>query len=111
LEEHETVSLRYQSSGQLFRWPFHVGDREVEIVPTSGIIVDASEAVLATIAAGAGTGMATSFMASTWVRRGALIPVSGRLCGGRVQHHGAVAREPAVKPGRPRFPRNLSEVS
>lgn len=34
---------------------------------------------------------------------------SGRLCGGTAQHHGAVAREPAVKPGRPRFPRHLSE--
>ncbi|KQQ36549.1 LysR family transcriptional regulator [Rhizobium sp. Leaf306] len=75
LAEHETVSLRYQSSGQLFRWPFRVGDREVEIVPSSGIIVDASEAVLATIAAGSGIGMATSFMASAWVRRGALVPV------------------------------------
>ena len=25
LEEHETVNLRYQNSGQLFRWPFLVG--------------------------------------------------------------------------------------
>lgn len=72
---HETVSLRYKSTGQLFRWPFRIGDREIEIVPSSGIIVDASEAVLATIAADAGIGMATSFIASPWVRRGALIPV------------------------------------
>lgn len=72
---HETVSLRYQSTGQMFRWPFRIGDREVEILPSSGIVVDASEAVLATIAAGAGIGMATSFMADAWVRRGALVPV------------------------------------
>ncbi|WP_368518884.1 LysR substrate-binding domain-containing protein [Rhizobium sp.] len=75
LEEHETVNLRYQSSGQLFRWPFRIGDREVEIMPSSGIVVDASEAVLTTIAAGGGIGMATSFMASAWVGRGALVPV------------------------------------
>lgn len=75
LQAHETVNLRYQSSGQLFRWPFQVGDREIEIVPPSPIIVDASEAVLSTIAAGAGIGMATSFMATPWVRRGELVPV------------------------------------
>jgi DNA-binding transcriptional LysR family regulator len=39
------------------------------------IIVDASEAVLATIAAGAGIGMATSFMASAWIKRGELVAV------------------------------------
>ncbi|MFP3547347.1 LysR substrate-binding domain-containing protein [Rhizobium sp. SIMBA_035] len=75
LEGHETVNLRYQSSGQLFRWPFLVGGREVEIVPPSGIIVDASEAVLAAIAASAGIGMAASFMADAWVSRGALVPL------------------------------------
>ncbi|SOC82848.1 transcriptional regulator, LysR family [Ensifer adhaerens] len=75
LQAHETVNLRYQSSGQLFRWPFQVGDREIEIVPPAAITVDASEAVLSTIAAGAGIGMATSFMATPWVRRGELVPV------------------------------------
>ncbi len=75
LHEHETVSLRYQSTGQMFRWAFRIGDKEIEIAPRSGIVVDASEAVLATIAAGAGIGMATSFMAHAWVRRGALVPV------------------------------------
>ncbi|MCM2292543.1 LysR substrate-binding domain-containing protein [Allorhizobium sp. BGMRC 0089] len=75
LQAHETVNLRYQSTGQLFRWPFRVGDREIEIVPPSAIIVDASEAVISTVAAGAGIGMATSFMAAPWVRRGELVPV------------------------------------
>lgn len=98
LEEHETVNLRYQSSGQLFRWPFHVGDREVEIVPTSSIIVDASEAVLATIAAGAGIGMATNFMASTWVRRGALIPV---LADYAVERHNITALWPESRRSNP----------
>lgn len=75
LPQHQTVNLRYQSSGQFFRWPFHLRDREVEIVPSSAMIVDASEAVLAIIAAGGGIGMATSFMASPWVKRGELVPV------------------------------------
>jgi len=72
---HETVNLRYQSSGQALRWPFHIGDKEVEILPSSPVVVDASEAVLAAMAAGAGIGMAASFMAAPRVRRQELIPV------------------------------------
>jgi len=98
LAEHETVSLRYQSSGQLFRWPFRVGDREIEIVPSSGIIVDASEAVLATIASGSGIGMATSFMASAWVRRGALVPV---LADYAVDRHNITALWPESRRSNP----------
>jgi DNA-binding transcriptional LysR family regulator len=75
LEAHETVNLRYQSTGQVFRWPFQIGDRDIEIVPSSGVIVDASEAVIATIAAGGGIGMGSSFMVTPWLRRGELIPV------------------------------------
>lgn len=75
LQDHETVNLRYQSSGQLFRWPFQVGDRDIEIVPSSAIIVDASEGVISAVAAGAGIGMATSFMAAPWAKRGELVPV------------------------------------
>ncbi|WP_426237601.1 LysR substrate-binding domain-containing protein [Pararhizobium sp. DWP1-1-3] len=75
LSEHETVNLRYQSTGQMFRWPFRIGDREVEIVPPSGIVVDASEGVMATMAAGAGIGMSTSFVAESWVKSGKLFPV------------------------------------
>ncbi len=98
LAEHETVSLRYQSSGQLFRWPFRAADREIEIVPSSGIIVDASEAVLATIAAGSGIGMATSFMASAWVRRGALAPV---LADYAVDRHNITALWPESRRSNP----------
>ncbi|CAN7734456.1 LysR substrate-binding domain-containing protein [Neorhizobium sp. LjRoot104] len=98
LDGHETVSLRYQSSGQLFRWPFLVGDREVEIVPSSRIIVDTSEAVLATIAAGAGIGMATSFMASAWVSRGALVPV---LADHTVERHNITALWPESRRSNP----------
>jgi DNA-binding transcriptional LysR family regulator len=98
LEEHETVNLRYQNSGQLFRWPFRIRDREVEIVPSSGIVVDASEAVLALIAAGAGIGMATSFMANSWVERGALVPV---LADYAVDRHNITALWPASRRSNP----------
>jgi DNA-binding transcriptional LysR family regulator len=59
----------------VFRWPFRIGDHEIEIVPSSGVIADASEAVVATIAAGAGIGMATAFMAAPWVKRRELIAI------------------------------------
>ncbi len=98
LEEHETVGMRYQSSGQIFRWPFRVGDKEIEIVPSSGIIVDASEAVLATIAAGAGIGLATSFMARAWVSRGALVPV---LADYAVDRHNITALWPESRRSNP----------
>nr|WP_277958295.1 LysR substrate-binding domain-containing protein [Kosakonia cowanii] len=71
--DHETVNLRFKSSGQLFRWPFNVGDREIELVLPAAIVVDASEGVLTTVAAGAGIGMAASFIAASWVGRGALV--------------------------------------
>ncbi|WP_288875397.1 LysR substrate-binding domain-containing protein [uncultured Kosakonia sp.] len=71
--DHETVNLRYKSSRQLFCWSFNVGDREIELVLPAALVVDASEGVLTTVAAGAGIGMAASFMAASWVERGALV--------------------------------------
>ncbi len=75
LDGHETVSLRYQSTGQTFRWPFRVGDREIEVVPPSGIVVDASEALIAALVAGGGIGMGADFIAAPHVARGELVPV------------------------------------
>ena len=75
LAEHETVNLRYQSTGQTLRWPFRIGDKEIEILPSSPVVVDASEAILAAMAAGAGIGMAASFMAAPRVKRQELIPI------------------------------------
>ncbi|SCC25206.1 LysR substrate binding domain-containing protein [Kosakonia oryziphila] len=72
---HKTINLRYQNTGQLFRWPFRVGEREIEIVPSSTIIVEASEAVIAAITAGAGIGMAANFMVASLVRDKKLVPV------------------------------------
>jgi DNA-binding transcriptional LysR family regulator len=75
LEGHDTVSLRYQSTGQLFRWPFRMGDRTIEIVPPSSVIVDASDALVTTLAAGGGIGMAAAFAVTSHVARGELVPV------------------------------------
>ncbi|MGJ5180945.1 LysR substrate-binding domain-containing protein [Bradyrhizobium oligotrophicum] len=77
LAAHDTVNLRYQSSGQTFRWPFRVGEREIEMVPASGITVDASEAVVAILVAGGGIGISASFIAAPHVARGQLVPILG----------------------------------
>jgi DNA-binding transcriptional LysR family regulator len=75
LAEHETVNLRYQNTGQTLRWPFRIGDKEIEILPSSPVIVDASEAILAAMVAGAGIGIAASFMAAPRVSRQELVPI------------------------------------
>ena len=98
LVNHDTINLRYQSTGQLFRWPFRTGDKEVETVPSAAVIVDASEAVLAMIAAGAGIGMATSFMAGPWVQRNELVPI---LCDYAVERHNITAVWPESRRANP----------
>lgn len=98
LDEHETVSLRYQSTGQTFRWPFRVGDREIEVVPPSGIVVDASEALIATLAAGGGIGISADFVAAPHVARGALVPV---LSAYAVERHNITAVWPESRRTNP----------
>lgn len=75
LDGHDVVNLRYQSSGQMFRWPFRVGERTMEIVPTPSITVDVSDAVVAAVAAGGGIGVTAAFLAAPYVARGELVPV------------------------------------
>lgn len=75
LAGHDTVSLRYQSSGQSFRWPFRMGDREIELAPASGITVDVSEALVAILVAGGGIGCTANFLAEPHVARGDLVGV------------------------------------
>ncbi len=75
LERHETVSLRYQSTGQMFRWPFRIGELTIERLPAPRVVVDASDALIATLVAGGGIGMAATFAAEPYVRRGELVPV------------------------------------
>jgi DNA-binding transcriptional LysR family regulator len=75
LADHETVNLRYQSSGQAYRWLFRIGNREIEIIPPSGIMTDASEALVSALVAGGGIGILATFMAAPYVARGELVPV------------------------------------
>lgn len=72
---HDTINLRYQSTGQAYRWPFRIASREVEIVPPSGIMIDASEALVQALVAGGGIGMVATFIAAPYVARGELVPV------------------------------------
>lgn len=98
LVNHQTVNLIYKSTGQLFRWPFTIGSREVEIQPSSAIVTDASEAVLVSVAAGAGIGMAASFMAASWAERGALVPVLAEFA---TERHNLTALWPESRRANP----------
>jgi DNA-binding transcriptional LysR family regulator len=75
LVRHDCVNFRYQSSGQALRWPFRIGGRVVEITPSPGITVDASDAVAEVLVAGGGIGLSPSYLAAIHVRRGTLVPV------------------------------------
>jgi DNA-binding transcriptional LysR family regulator len=73
--DHECVNFRYQSSGQLLRWPFNVNGRIVEISPNTGIVIDTTDGVTAAMVAGAGIGISPTYAAAASVERGELVPV------------------------------------
>ncbi|MDM8010233.1 MAG: LysR substrate-binding domain-containing protein [Parasphingorhabdus sp.] len=98
LAGHETVALRYQSSGQISRWPFRLGERSIEIVPTAGIIVDASDALVAALVAGGGIGLTASFIAAPHVASGTLVPVLARYA---VERHNITALWPESRRANP----------
>lgn len=98
LEGHDTVNLRYQSTGQTFRWPFRIGDRVIEIVPRSGVVVDVSDAVVATLAAGGGIGISATFIAAPYVARGELVPVLSEFA---VERHNITALWPESRRTNP----------
>jgi DNA-binding transcriptional LysR family regulator len=75
LANHDTVTLRYQSTGQALQWPFLVGGKVVEFVPPSTLTSDVSEALIAMLVAGAGIGMGSTFVTAPYVARGELVPV------------------------------------
>ncbi len=98
LEGHELVNLRYQSTGQSFRWPFRIGGHEIEMVPTAGVVVDMSDAVVATLAAGGGIGISASFIAAPYVARGELVPVLSSFA---VERHNITAVWPESRRTNP----------
>nr|WP_330216310.1 LysR family transcriptional regulator [Pseudomonas sp. AM8] len=75
LAHHDCVNFRYQSSGQALRWPFSVDGIVVELVPVSAIVIDASDAVAAVVAAGGGIGISPTYVAAPYVTRGQLKPL------------------------------------
>jgi DNA-binding transcriptional LysR family regulator len=75
LVNHDCVNFRFQSSGQIFRWPFVFGDRSIEIVPDAAIITDLSDAVAIIIASGGGIGITPTYVAAPYVLRNELVPV------------------------------------
>jgi DNA-binding transcriptional LysR family regulator len=98
LAQHETVNLRYQTSGQTLRWPFRIADKEIEILPSSPVVVDASEAILVAMTAGAGIGMAASFMAAPRVKRQELVPILSEFA---VERHNVTAVWPESRRTNP----------
>ncbi len=62
LEGHDCVNVRHYNSGQLLRWPFQVGNRTAEILPTAGIVIDNTEAVTGAVVGGAGIGLSPTPM-------------------------------------------------
>ncbi|WP_377805219.1 LysR substrate-binding domain-containing protein [Azospirillum sp. A29] len=98
LDGHDTVSLRFQSTGQTLRWPFRIGERLVEVVPPSGIVVDVSDALVAALAAGGGIGIAATFIAAPYVARGELVPVLSDFA---VERHNITALWPESRRTNP----------
>jgi DNA-binding transcriptional LysR family regulator len=98
LAGHDTVNFRYQSTGQLFRWPFQIGERMIEIVPPSGIVVDVSDAVIAAIAADGGIGVSASFIAAPYVARGELVPILTEFA---IERHNITALWPESRRANP----------
>jgi len=75
IEGHECVNVRLQSSGQLIRWPFRVGKRVIEILPTAGLVLENTDAAAAALVGGAGIGLSPTYIAAPFVARGQLIPL------------------------------------
>lgn len=98
LAVHDTVALRFQSSGQLLRWPFRSGSRIVEIIPDAAIVVDASDALISALLTGAGIGMTSALLAYPHVDRGALVPVLEALA---VERSDITAIWPTSRSGNP----------
>ncbi|WP_313898819.1 substrate binding domain-containing protein [Methylobacterium sp. E-045] len=95
---HTCVNFRFQSSGQVLRWPFRIGDRVVDIVPNAWIVTDVSDAVAAILVTGAGIGVSPTYLAATHVERGDLIPV---LHDYAVDRHAITALWPESRRGNP----------
>jgi DNA-binding transcriptional LysR family regulator len=75
LLNHDCVNFRYQATGLEAVWPFLIGDKLLEFTPSSKLVIDVSDAIATTLAAGAGIGISATYIAAPYVRRGELVPV------------------------------------
>ncbi|MET1080475.1 MAG: LysR family transcriptional regulator [Pseudomonas sp.] len=98
LAHHDCVNFRYQSSGQALRWPFQVDGKVIELVPDSAIVIDASDAVAAVLAAGGGIGISPTYVAAPYVARGELTPLFPALA---VERFSITALWPESRRGSP----------
>jgi hypothetical protein len=108
LEGHDTVNLRYHGTGHALRWPFGIGDRVTENVPPSGIVVDVSDALVATFAAGGGIEISATFIAAPYVARGELVPVLPDFAVERHNTTGALTGKPPRQPCPARLPDDVA---
>jgi DNA-binding transcriptional LysR family regulator len=95
---HDCVNFRYQSSGQALRWPFQIGERMVEMVPDAGIIIDATDGVLAAVVGGGGIGISPTYAAAHFVERRMLVPILPELA---VERFSITAFWPESRRGNP----------
>ena len=75
LAQHDCVNFRFQSSGQVLRWPFMVGGRVIEMTPPSWAIANTSDAIAELLASQGGIGISPTYVAARYVARGELVPV------------------------------------
>ena len=83
LAAHDCVNFRFQSTGQMFRWPLRPGGAIADLVPEAALMTDVSDAVVAILVAGGGIGITPTFAAAPHVRRGELVPVLPCFAGPR----------------------------
>ncbi|SEV89659.1 DNA-binding transcriptional regulator, LysR family [Luteibacter sp. 329MFSha] len=77
LAEHDLVNFRFQSTGQLLRWPGDRGKRPFDVL--APLVIDTSEAVAAALVAGGGIGISPTYVAAQYVSIGLLRPVLPEL--------------------------------
>jgi DNA-binding transcriptional LysR family regulator len=70
----------------------------IEIVPPSGVVVDVSDALVATLAAGGGIGVSATFIAAPYVARGELVPILSEFA---VERHNITALWPESRRANP----------
>jgi len=80
------------------RWSFAIGDRLLKLTPASGMTVDASEALVVALVAGAGIGMCAALAVGPHVARSELAPILSEFA---IQRHNITALWPESRRTNP----------